>query len=88
VGTTATTSASGLRGCTRPLSEAYDTALLDLDGVVYIAGERISDAPRHLAEAAAAGMTAAFVTNNASRPPDRWPSGCAGWAWTVPTTTW
>jgi glycerol 3-phosphatase-2 len=71
VGTTATTPASGLRGCTRPLSEAYDTALLDLDGVVYIAGAQIADAPRHLADAVAAGMTAAFVTNNASRPPDR-----------------
>jgi glycerol-1-phosphatase len=69
--TTATQREPGLRGCTRPLREAYDTAVLDLDGVVYIGGEAVADAPRHIADAVAAGMTAAFVTNNASRPPER-----------------
>lgn len=60
-----------LRGCEIPLVEAYDTAMLDLDGVVYIAGEAVADSPQHIAKAVAAGMTAAFVTNNASRPPAR-----------------
>jgi len=71
VGTTATVPPAGLRACTRRPSEAYDTAMFDLDGVVYIAGEAITGAPGHIADAVAAGMTAAFVTNNASRPPDR-----------------
>jgi glycerol-1-phosphatase len=71
VGTTAAARQPGLRGCPRPLSEEYDTALLDLDGVVYMAGEPVAEAPRHLADAVAAGTTAAFVTNNASRPPGR-----------------
>ena len=60
---------TGLRGSARPLVEAYDTALLDLDGVVYVGGEAVADSPQHLARAAAAGMTTAFVTNNASRTP-------------------
>ncbi len=71
MGTTATVPQRGLRACTRRLSEVYDTAMFDLDGVVYIAGEPITGAPGHIADAVAAGMTAAFVTNNASRPPHR-----------------
>jgi HAD superfamily hydrolase (TIGR01450 family) len=57
------------RGCDRPLSEAYDVALLDLDGVVYIGGRAIPSAPGALAKARAAGQRLAFVTNNASRTP-------------------
>ena len=33
-------------GCERALHEAYDTALLDLDGVVYAGGEAIDHAVR------------------------------------------
>lgn len=58
-----------LRGCARPLTEMYDTAVFDLDGVVYIAGEAVADSPRHIAKALEAGMRPAFVTNNASRTP-------------------
>jgi glycerol 3-phosphatase-2 len=57
------------RGCVRPLSEAYDVALLDLDGVVYVGGTAVPGAPEALREAAAHGMRQAFVTNNASRTP-------------------
>lgn len=53
----------------RPLCEAYDVALLDLDGVVYIGPDAVPGAPAHLDAAAAAGMRLAYVTNNAARPP-------------------
>ena len=53
-----------------PLVLAYDLAMLDLDGVVYIGGEAVPGAASRLAEARAAGQRLAFVTNNASRPPD------------------
>ncbi len=59
----------GPRGSHRPLSEAYDTALLDLDGVVYLGGTGIPGAAQALQKAAAAGMALAYVTNNASRTP-------------------
>ncbi|NEC45690.1 HAD-IIA family hydrolase [Streptomyces californicus] len=52
------------------LNEAYDTALLDLDGVVYAGGEAIAYAVEALAEARAGGMHLAYVTNNALRTPD------------------
>lgn len=52
-----------------PLSARYDLAMLDLDGVVYIGPHAVPGAAAHLADAAAAGMHLAYVTNNASRPP-------------------
>ncbi|MDW4918223.1 MULTISPECIES: HAD-IIA family hydrolase [Streptomyces] len=52
------------------LNDAYDTALLDLDGVVYAGGEAIAYAVEALAEARAGGMHLAYVTNNALRTPD------------------
>ncbi|MGH3369423.1 MAG: HAD-IIA family hydrolase [Nocardioidaceae bacterium] len=51
------------------LWSAYDLAILDLDGVVYIGRDAVPGAAGHLAEAVAAGMHLAYVTNNASRPP-------------------
>jgi glycerol-1-phosphatase len=53
----------------RPLCEAYDTALLDLDGVVYLGGTGIPGAAQALRAASGAGMALAYVTNNASRTP-------------------
>ena len=53
----------------RPLWDAYDVAMLDLDGVVYVGRDAVPGAPEHLAAARDAGMHLAFVTNNASRPP-------------------
>ncbi|MGP9021615.1 HAD hydrolase-like protein [Streptomyces sp. BR1] len=52
------------------LSEAYDTALLDLDGVVYAGGEAIVHAVDSLGTAREGGMHLAYVTNNALRTPD------------------
>ncbi|KUN84385.1 HAD family hydrolase [Streptomyces bungoensis] len=57
-------------GSGQPLSEAYDTALLDLDGVVYAGGSAIAHAVESLAAARAGGMRLAYVTNNALRTPD------------------
>ncbi|MFI0165902.1 HAD-IIA family hydrolase [Streptomyces sp. NPDC017095] len=57
-------------GSGRPLSETYDTALLDLDGVVYAGGSAIAHAVDSLATARAGGMRLAYVTNNALRTPD------------------
>ncbi|MFF9409405.1 HAD-IIA family hydrolase [Streptomyces anandii] len=54
----------------RALSEAYDTALLDLDGVVYAGGEAIAHAVGSLATARTGGMRLAYVTNNALRTPE------------------
>jgi HAD superfamily hydrolase (TIGR01450 family) len=51
------------------LWQAYDVAMLDLDGVVYIGADAVPGAPEHLARASAAGIRLAFVTNNAARPP-------------------
>ncbi|PBC77148.1 HAD superfamily hydrolase (TIGR01450 family) [Streptomyces sp. TLI_235] len=56
-------------GSAQPLTEAYDTALLDLDGVVYAGPHAIEHAVDALAAAREAGMRLAYVTNNASRPP-------------------
>jgi glycerol-1-phosphatase len=57
------------RASDRPLSEVYDAALLDLDGVVYLGGAAVAKAPEALAAAREQGMQLAFVTNNASRTP-------------------
>ncbi|MFJ6014046.1 HAD-IIA family hydrolase [Streptomyces sp. NPDC092952] len=63
-------------GRTRPsgsgtaLSRAYDTALLDLDGVVYAGDRAIVHAVDALAVARNGGMHLAYVTNNALRTPD------------------
>lgn len=54
----------------RPLNARYDVAVLDLDGVVYIGAEAVPGAVEGLELARAAGMHLAFVTNNASRPPE------------------
>ncbi|MFD4246358.1 HAD-IIA family hydrolase [Streptomyces sp. NPDC058525] len=54
----------------RSLHQAYDTALLDLDGVVYAGGEAIAYAVESLAAARSDGMHLAYVTNNALRTPD------------------
>ena len=55
--------------CETPLSQAYDLAMLDLDGVVYIGPDPVPGAAEHLRSAAGAGMHLAYVTNNAARTP-------------------
>ncbi|MDX6351815.1 MAG: glycerol-phosphatase, partial [Streptomyces sp.] len=51
------------------LDTAYDTALLDLDGVVYAGGDAIAHAVESLGAAREHGMHLAYVTNNAARTP-------------------
>ncbi|MET9918479.1 HAD hydrolase-like protein [Streptomyces sp. NPDC006435] len=62
-------SSSGPRGSSTALYEAYDTALLDLDGVVYAGGRAIVHAVDSLGTARDGGMHLAYVTNNALRTP-------------------
>jgi len=59
-----------LRSSTADLCVAYDLAMLDLDGVVYIGREAVPGAPDALAAAGRRGLHVAFVTNNAARPPE------------------
>ena len=54
----------------RPLSAAYDVAVLDLDGVVYVGADAVPGAAAALNAAQSGGMHLAFVTNNAARPPE------------------
>src|SRR6201985_607799 len=58
-----------LRGSKEPLCTAYDVALLDLDGVVYLGGTAIPGAAEALRKAAAAGMRLTYGPNNACRTP-------------------
>jgi len=58
-----------LKKCSVALSEAYDLAIMDLDGVVYIGSRAVEGAPEHLDIASSAGMQMAYVTNNAARTP-------------------
>lgn len=55
--------------CGEPLADAYDLAMLDLDGVVYVGDDAVPGAPEAIEAARDRGMGIAFVTNNASRPP-------------------
>ncbi|MFI8942996.1 HAD-IIA family hydrolase [Streptomyces syringium] len=61
---------TGPDGSGKRLSEAYDTALMDLDGVVYAGGEAIAHAVESLGTARDGGMHLAYVTNNAARTPE------------------
>jgi glycerol-1-phosphatase len=54
----------------QPLARRYDTALLDLDGVVYRGPDAVAHAVPSLLEAAKLGMRLTYVTNNASRTPE------------------
>jgi glycerol 3-phosphatase-2 len=58
-----------LKASEAALWDAYDVAMLDLDGVVYVGRDAVPGAPGHLSRARAAGMRLAYVTNNASRTP-------------------
>ena len=57
------------RASEKPLCQAYDVALLDLNGVVYIGGAAIPGAGQALRKAGDEGMRLAYVTNNANRTP-------------------
>ncbi len=49
--------------------DAYDAALFDLDGVVYLGPEPVPGAPEGLAALRSRGVPICFVTNNAARAP-------------------
>ncbi len=51
----------------RPLSEVYDLAILDLDGVVYVGADAVPGAIESLDAARSGGTSLAYITNNASR---------------------
>lgn len=56
-----------LAACPEPLATAYDVAVLDLDGVVYVGRHAVPGAAEALVEAEALGMHLAFITNSAAR---------------------
>lgn len=53
------------------LLESYDLAMFDLDGVVYVSGAAIDGVPDRLRRVRDCGVHLAFVTNNASRTPEK-----------------
>jgi glycerol 3-phosphatase-2 len=57
-------------GSSQPLADRFDTALLDLDGVVYVGPDAVEGVPEALVEVRRRGMRTAFVTNNAARTPE------------------
>ena len=54
-----------------PLLEGYDLTMFDLDGVVYVSGRAIDGVAERLQRVRDAGVHLAFVTNNASRTPEK-----------------
>ncbi|GAA4422887.1 HAD hydrolase-like protein [Georgenia halophila] len=62
--------AAHLRESTQPLSQAFDVALMDLDGVCLLGRDPIQHAADAVAAARSAGQRMVFVTNNASREPE------------------
>jgi HAD superfamily hydrolase (TIGR01450 family) len=54
-----------------PPADVHDVALLDLDGVVYVGPDAVPGAADAIAAAAARGLHCVYVTNNASRPPEK-----------------
>jgi len=57
-------------GSSRPPATAFDVALLDLDGVVYVGPDAVPGVPDALTDARTMGMRLGFVTNNAARTPE------------------
>jgi glycerol 3-phosphatase-2 len=55
----------------RPPVQVHDVALLDLDGVVYVGPDAVPGAADAVAAATAHGLRCVYVTNNASRPPEK-----------------
>jgi HAD superfamily hydrolase (TIGR01450 family) len=60
-----------LEETTTPIVEAHDLVMFDLDGVVYVGGTVVDGAAEHIDRVREAGCHVAFVTNNASRTPDK-----------------
>lgn len=60
---------AGPRG--ESLARTYDLLMFDLDGVVYVDGHAVEHAAESIADAREGGAHIAFITNNASRPPEQ-----------------
>lgn len=60
---------SALSDCAQELAVAYDVALLDLDGVLYLGPQEVPHAAESVRQARSSGLRPAYVTNNASRSP-------------------
>ena len=60
-----------LEESTSPIVEAHDLVMFDLDGVVYVGDEAIDGVPERIDRIRETGTHVAFVTNNASRTPDK-----------------
>ena len=60
-----------LEESTTPIVEAHDLVMFDLDGVVYVGGDPIDGVAERIERIRATGRHVAFVTNNASRTPDK-----------------
>ena len=60
-----------LEETTTPIVEAHDLVMFDLDGVVYVGDTAVDGAAAHIDRVREAGCHVAFVTNNASRTPDK-----------------
>lgn len=58
-------------GSEGPLSDVYDLAMLDLDGVVYVGPDVVPGTAEAITAWRSRSRAVAFVTNNASRTPDR-----------------
>lgn len=52
-----------------PMIDAYDAALFDLDGVIYLGPEAVPGAAEAITALRARGVKLGFVTNNAARTP-------------------
>lgn len=53
-----------------PPAQAYDAALYDLDGVIYLGAQAVPHAVESVQAATAAGARPLYVTNNSSREPE------------------
>lgn len=67
--TTASTELSGLRRSAAPLSQEHDVVLFDIDGVLLLGHSAIPHAAAVLADLRSDGVSAGYLTNNASRSP-------------------
>lgn len=54
-----------------PLLDSYDLAMFDLDGVVYVGGKAVAAVAERVQKVRESGIHVAFVTNNASRTPEK-----------------
>jgi HAD superfamily hydrolase (TIGR01450 family) len=60
-----------LEESTTAIVEAHDLVMFDLDGVVYVGDESIDGVPERIDRIRESGTHVAFVTNNASRTPEK-----------------